>query len=363
MNAGATAKKPSKKKLSAAQAADSGARRPAKDRAAALAAMPLYATRPDVMAAALEIARRRDLNVAWVQHVVSQARFMPAIAQAVLPATGPAAKNWKLYRERFVEPKRIAAGVSFWQKNRETLERAHLATGVPEEIIVGIVGIETLYGKHGGGYRVIDALCTLAFDFPAAHPRAPQRTAFFLGELEAYLALTSRNDMDPLTLRGSYAGAMGMPQFMPSSWEKYGVDFDGDGKVDLYQNPKDVIGSVANYFKVFQWRAGMPTHYALELDPQRADLATLLLPDIKPTFTAFDMVAHGARLDEAGQQHAGALALLELQNGNDAPLYLAGTDNFYAITRYNWSSYYALAVIELGRAIRQALPAAPSMQK
>ncbi len=360
---GASAKKPVKKKPSHSQQQKNAQQRAAKDRALALASMPLYATRPEVLSATLEMAQRRELNAAWVQHVVAQARFMPGIVQAVLPASGPSAKNWNLYRERFVEPKRIAAGVAFWQKHRETLERAQQATGVPPDIIVGIIGIETLYGKHIGGYRVIDALCTLAFDFPAAHPRAAQRTAFFLGELEAYLALTSRNDMDPLALRGSYAGAMGMPQFMPSSWEKYGVDFDGDGRVDLYNSTQDVIGSVAHYFKAFQWRAGMPTHYALQLDPQTADLRTLLLPDIKPSFSAFDMVAHGARLDAAGQQHHGALALLELQNGGDAPLYLAGTENFYAITRYNWSSYYALAVIELGRAIQQALPDAASVQK
>lgn len=360
---GASTKKPVKKKPSHSQQQKNAQQRAAKDRALALASMPLYATRPEVLSATLEMAQRRELNAAWVQHVVAQARFMPGIVQAVLPASGPGAKNWNLYRDRFVEPKRIAAGVAFWQKHRETLERAQQATGVPPNIIVGIIGIETLYGKHIGGYRVIDALCTLAFDFPAAHPRAAQRTAFFLGELEAYLALTSRNDMDPLALRGSYAGAMGMPQFMPSSWEKYGVDFDGDGRVDLYNSTQDVIGSVAHYFKAFQWRAGMPTHYALQLDPQTADLRTLLLPDIKPSFSAFDMVAHGARLDAAGQQHHGALALLELQNGGDAPLYLAGTENFYAITRYNWSSYYALAVIELGRAIQQALPDAASVQK
>jgi membrane-bound lytic murein transglycosylase B len=317
--------------------------------------MPLYATRPEALAAVQDMAQRRGLNTAWAQHVVSQARFIPAIAQAVLPASAPSAKNWNLYRERFVEPRRIAAGVAFWQQHRATLERAQQATGVPPEIIVGIVGIETLYGKHSGGFRVIDALCTLAFDFPAAHPRAQQRTAFFLGELEAYLALTQRSDLDPLALRGSYAGAMGLPQFMPSSWEKYGVDFDGDGKVDLFKSPQDVIGSVANYFKAFQWQPGMPTHYTLQLDPQSADLRTLLAPDIKPSFSAFDMVAHGARLDEAGQGHHGALALLELQNGEGEPLYLAGTENFYAITRYNWSSYYALAVIELGQEVAAAM--------
>lgn len=362
MNTAAAAQKALKKKTPVVQQA-APTHKHRSPHSSALASMPLYATRPDALAAVQDMAQRRGLQVAWAQQVVSQARYMPTIAQAVLPASGPTAKNWKLYRERFVEPRRIAAGVAFWQQHLLTLERAQQSTGVPIEIIVGIVGIETLYGKHGGGFRVIDALCTLAFDFPASHPRAAQRTAFFRDELEAYLALTARNQLDPLALRGSYAGAMGMPQFMPSSWEKYGVDFDGDGKVDLYNSPQDVIGSVANYFKAFQWQPGMPTHYPLQLDPQNADLATLLQPDIKPTFSAFDMVAHGARLDAAGQRYPGALALLELQNGGDAPLYLAGTDNFYAITRYNWSSYYALAVIELGRAIAQALPARPDMQK
>ncbi len=363
ISAGANNKNGIKKKTRGKPQTEAVRQRAERERALALASMPLYATRTDALAFARQLAERRQLDTTWAQHTVAQARFLPAIAQAVLPATGSTAKNWKLYRERFVEPKRIAAGVAFWQKNRQTLERAQQATGVPAEIIVGIIGIETLYGKHSGGFRVIDALCTLAFDFPSSHPRAAQRTAFFQGELEAFLALTARNHMDPLTLRGSYAGAMGMPQFMPSSWEKYGVDFDGDGKVDLYHSPQDVIGSVANYFKAFQWQPGMPTHYPLQIDPQSADLATLLLPDIKPTFSAFDMMAHGARLDAAGQQHPGALSLLELQNGTEAPLYLAGTDNFYAITRYNWSSYYALAVIELGRAITQALPASATMQK
>ncbi|MDT8992035.1 lytic murein transglycosylase B [Curvibacter sp. APW13] len=363
IGAWAAPKKYPNKKPSASQKAQAVQQRVAKDRATLLAAMPLYAQRADALAAAQSIAQRRDLNQAWVAHIIGQARFMPSIAQAVLPPSGPGARNWNLYRERFVEPKRINAGVAFWQKHRETLERAQAQTGVPAEIIVGIIGIETLYGKNAGGYRVIDALCTLAFDFPVAHPRAAQRTTFFQSELEAFLALTARNNLDPLSLRGSYAGAMGMPQFMPSSWEKYGVDYDGDGKVDLYGSPADVIGSVANYFKAFQWQPGMPTHYPLELDPIRADLATLLLPDIKPSFSPFDMVAHGVRLDESAQRHPGALALLELQNGNDAPLYLAGTDNFYAITRYNWSSYYALAVIELGRAVAKAMPMPTAMQK
>ena len=250
---------------------------------------------------------------------------------------------------------RINAGVKFWRDNRETLERAEQQTGVPASIIVGIIGVETIYGQQIGTYRVMDALSTLAFDFPTQHPRAKERAAFFMSELEAFLALTQRTGTDPLALRGSYAGAMGLPQFMPSSWAKYAVDFDGDGRIDLFNNAADVIGSVANYFKAFQWRPGMPTHYAVRLNAQGLDKAALLAPDILPTFTAAAMAALGAELDAQALQHAGPLALVELQNGDAPPLYVAGTENFYAITRYNWSSYYALAVIELGQEVAAAM--------
>ncbi len=169
------------------------------------------------------------------------------------------------------------------------------------------------------------------------------------------MRLTQRTHTDPLALRGSYAGALGMPQFMPSSWDRYGVDFDGDGHVDLFHSPVDVIGSVANYFKAFNWQRGMPTHYPVRLVAQGLDKLALLAPDIVPTFTPANFVALGAELDAAALQHPGLLALVELHNGKAAPQYLAGTDNFYAITRYNWSSYYALAVIELGNAVAAAM--------
>jgi membrane-bound lytic murein transglycosylase B len=265
------------------------------------------------------------------------------------------AKNWQLYRSRFVEPLRIRAGVAFWQAHRDTLQRAEHETGVPAEIIVGILGVETIYGQQTGNFRVLDALATLAFDFPASHPRAAERSAYFKTELEQFLSWTFSTWRDPLTLKGSYAGAMGLPQFMPSSWAKYAVDFDGDGVVDLLGSPADAIGSVANYFKAFNWQPGLATHFPLDFDASKLDMTALMAPDILPTFSVENFQAKGVVLTGAALKHTGKLALIELQNGDAAPSYVAGTDNFYAITRYNWSSYYALAVIELGQAVKLAV--------
>jgi membrane-bound lytic murein transglycosylase B len=317
---------------------------------------PLYATRPDVLSAADEIADRLGIDRQWVRQAIGQSHYMPGIARAIAPPPVGTVKNWAVYRSRFIDPIRIRAGVKFWQDNRETLERAEQQTGVAAAIIVGIIGVETIYGQQIGTYRVMDALTTLSFDFPAQHPRAVERSAFFRSELEAFLALTRRTATDPLALRGSYAGAMGLPQFMPSSWSKYAIDFDGDGRVDLFHSAPDIIGSVANYFKAFGWKPGMPTHYPVRLTSEGADRAALLAPDILPSFTPAEMIAKGGELEALALVHNGPLALVELQNGDAPPLYLAGTENFYAITRYNWSSYYALAVIELGQAVATAMP-------
>ena len=185
--------------------------------------------------------------------------------------------------------------------------------------------------------------------------RAAERSEYFRGELEQFLSLQHRSGGDPLQPLGSYAGAMGLPQFMPSSHVKWAVDFDGDGRIDLSNSAADAIGSVASYFKGYGWQTGMPTHYPVAFDSARLDKEALLAPDILPSFSVASFTAKGAVLEGQALQHNGPLALVELQMGEAAPRYVAGTENFYVITRYNWSSYYAMAVIELGREVQQAM--------
>ncbi len=327
-----------------------------------------YGRRDDVMQFGADVAARRGIDVAVVQATLAQSRFVPRVAKLIMPPPTGTAKNWAAYLARFVEPQRINAGVAFWQANAAWLMQAEQRYGVPPEIVVGIIGVETLYGRHMGGFRVIDALATLSFDFPAERK---DRSAFFRDELEQFLVLNQREGSDPLSIKGSYAGAFGMPQFMPSSVLKYAVDFDGDGHIDLHTSAADVIGSVAHYLAEFGWQRGLPTHYEVTAPSDPGDRALLLGPDIVPTFTAQEFIDRGAvfgarapaaSASEATPGHpadnvasnADKLALVELQNGSDAPSFVAGTANFYAITRYNWSSYYAMAVIELGSSVRQA---------
>ena len=307
-----------------------------------------YAERDDVKRFAAEVAARRGLDAGWVQAALEQARFVPNVARFIMPPPADTPKNWAAYRARFVEPTRIRAGAAFWRANERWLLLAEERYGVPPQIVVGIIGVESIYGQQMGNFRVIDALSTLAFDFPSGRS---DRSAFFRDELESYFVLCRREGVDPLTWRGSYAGAIGMAQFMPSSINQYAVDFDGDGHIDLQNNPADAIGSVAHYLAEHGWTRGLPSRYAVIAPDDIHGLALLLAPDILPSFSASDFVANGARLSDAGLETASKLALVQLQNGDAPPSYVAGTTNFYAITRYNWSSYYALAVIELGEAV------------
>ncbi|HWI11307.1 MAG TPA: lytic murein transglycosylase B [Burkholderiaceae bacterium] len=320
-----------------------------------------YGRRDDVMRFGAELAERRGLDAEWVQDALQRARFVPLVTKFIMPPPAGSAKNWAAYRARFIDPVRVRAGAAFWRANEKWLELAEELYGVPPEIVVGIVGVETIYGQQMGNFRVVDALATLAFDFPTGRK---DRSAFFRDELESFFVMCQSEGIDPLQQKGSFAGAMGMPQFMPSSFNKYAVDLDGDGHVDLRGNPADVIGSVAHYLAESGWRRGLPTRFEVAVPVATTDRAILLAPDILPSFTLAEFAERGAQLNAAAfaadvrladAGGVGKLALVELQNGDAAPSYVAGTANFYAVTRYNWSSYYALAVIELGEAVAAEL--------
>jgi membrane-bound lytic murein transglycosylase B len=252
-------------------------------------------------------------------------------------------KPWYEYRAIFLNDKRERQGVEFYKQHRETLERAEREFGVPAELIVAVIGVETSYGRNMGSYRVLDALSTLGFDYPP-------RSAFFTSELKNYLILTRDQGMDPTKMKGSYAGAMGYGQFMPSSYRAYAVDFDGDHVIDIWENPVDAIGSVANYFKQHGWRPG-------QIVVAQADSAADTPPDIfvksrkelKPKRNIAQFAGKGVVAREQLDPEALAIAMrFELEKGYQ---YWLGLHNFYVITRYNHSAMYAMSVYQLSQAI------------
>lgn len=250
-------------------------------------------------------------------------------------------KPWYQYRPIFITPKRIKQGVAFLKENRETLQRAEQVYGVPPEVVTAILGVETFYGRQTGGYRVIDSLATLAFDYP------PRRT-FFRGELEQYLLLTREEQIDPLELTGSYAGAMGQPQFIASSYRRYAVDFDGDHHRDLWRNTVDAIGSVAYYLQIHGWQRDGAIAAQVTVP---ADVAAPLLElGIKPRNSVAEIRKLGVEVP-AGIPADTKAALIAFET-KDTPEYWLGFDNFYVITRYNHSPLYAMAVYQLSTAIR-----------
>lgn len=311
-----------------------------------------YDRRPEVRAFAEEVAARHDWDAHWVLAQLRDAKLQRSTQKLMMPAPAGQAKNWAAYRDRFVEPQRIAVGVGFWRANAEALERAETRFGVPPEVIVGIVGVETYYGRVMGNYRALDVLATLAFDFPEGRS---DRSAYFRGQLEELLMLARHEDVAPASLTGSYAGAIGLPQFMPGSINRHAIDFDGDGHVDLSGSAADAIGSIANFLAVHGWQRGMPATYGVVPPADPAARATMLAPDIVPSFDAATMTAMGAQLSPEGRAHAGLLALVSVDNGDAPPSFVAGTANFFALTRYNRSSYYARAVLALGEAVKGAL--------
>jgi membrane-bound lytic murein transglycosylase B len=297
-----------------------------------------------------EMVSRHGFERAELDALVAKTRFIDSAVQLVKPAPPGKPKNWKAYSERFIEPIRINAGVRFWNENAALLARAEAQYGVPAEIIVGIIGVETIYGRDTGRFRIVDVLATLAFAYPEA-PNRNDRMQFFRSELEKTLVLARKENIDPFSLLGSFAGAVGMPQFMPSNILKYGVDFDGDGIVDLRNSAADAIGSVANFLVAHGWdrNAGGPSVFPAEVAPSMA--WEPLLGGLEARYQLSELLGAGVatRTPLPDQRPYG---LIDLQNGADPTEYWLANANFFAITKYNRSYFYAMSVVELGRAVR-----------
>nr|WP_232429588.1 lytic murein transglycosylase B [Noviherbaspirillum autotrophicum] len=291
---------------------------------------------------------------AELEAIFRKARYVDTTIQLIKPAPPGRPKNWHAYRERFVEPVRINAGVAFWNANAEALARAEEQYGVPAEIIVGIIGVETIYGRNTGNFRVLDALTTLSFDYPDT-PNRVSRMKFFRGELENTLLFARESGIDPFTLLGSYAGAIGWPQFMPGSIRKYAVDFDGDGRIDLRNSPVDAIGSVAHFLAEHGWQRGEPIVFPASVSNAESGRSwdIFIGQGLEAKFKLDELKASGVApgVEPPADMQFG---LVDLQNGGEPTEYWLGSANFFAITRYNRSFFYAMSVVDLGRAVRNA---------
>ena len=303
-----------------------------------------YGNNPAAQAIVDELVAEEDFDREQLLQLFAQAERQDSILKAI---ARPAEKTkpWYEYREIFLNDKRERQGVEFFNEHRDTLLRAEREYGVPAEIIVAIIGVETYYGRIAGSYRVIDALSTLAFDYP-------KRSPFFTKELKNFLILTRDQGLDPLVLKGSYAGAMGYGQFMPSSYRAYAADFDGDGVADIWNNPVDAIGSVANYFKAHGWRPGDPVVFAADAPADvPPEWFVRARKDLKPTRTVAQFAEVGVVPREPIDPEAMATAMkFELQDGFE---YWLGLHNFYVITRYNHSAMYAMSVYQLSRRLAE----------
>jgi membrane-bound lytic murein transglycosylase B len=293
---------------------------------------------PEVSEFVARMAREHGFDAVELGRMFGEMKPNETIIKAFnTPAT---ARPWSYFRNLYVTEGRIDGGVAFWNANAQLLERARLTYGVPEEIIVSIIGVETIYGQYTGSFRIVDALYTLGFE-------VPRRSKFFRGQLEHFLLLTRVNHIDLESATGSYAGAMGLPQFMPSSYRQYAVDFDGDGRVDLWNSVADAIGSVANYLSRFGWEEG--DQIVLPAKVTGTDTESLERLGVKPSLTIAQMRSRGIETDAqvADDAKVGFFSL-EAEDGME---YWLSLKNFYVITRYNRSNNYAMAVYQLAQEV------------
>ena len=300
-----------------------------------------YAERPEVQTFVRELVKRHGFVESELKRVFARVKRADPVLEAI---SRPAerVRTWEEYRSALLTERRLAEGLEFWKKYRRTLERAEKKYGVAPEYVVAIIGVETFYGRNTGNWRVVDALTTLAFDYPP-------RSSFFRNELEQYLLFARNAGVDVFSVRGSYAGAIGLPQFMPSSTRAYAVDFDGNGHIDLQKSRSDAIGSVANFLKVHGWQrdADVLVNARVAGDAWRP-----FAEGLEPKHSMVALREAGIEFDSP--QPAGApVVLVELASGARPSDFRVGLRNFYVITRYNRSAFYAAAVADLARALRQ----------
>ena len=315
--------------------------------AAALPAAALDANRDDVRNFMKDMVRKHGFDETWLAGVMAAAESQPKIIE-LMSRPAEQVMPWHAYRDHFLTEERIAAGVEFWTAHRGQLADIERNTGVAQHVIVGILGVETFFGRITGKFRVTDALATLAFDFP-------QRGKYFREELEQFLLLAREDQVDPGVALGSYAGAMGSPQFMPSSYRAYAVDGDGDSRRDLWGSWGDVIASVANYLAKHGWRAGEPVAAAASLWFPHVD--GLVAGSLTPNTTVKSLRDRGLSFETS--LDGMAPAFLISVDGDQGPEFRAGFHNCGVITRYNHSVMYALAVHDLGSRIEALLPPSP----
>ena len=302
-----------------------------------------YAERREVQAFIQDMVQRHGFIDAELTYLFSRVRRTDPVLEAI-ERPAERTRTWRDYRAPFMEERRIADGIAFWRSHRGALTRAEKTYGVPAEVIVAIIGVETFYGRNTGRWRVVDALTTLAFDYPA-------RSNFFRAELESYLLFARDGNLDVFAMRGSYAGAMGLPQFMPSSARRYAVDFDKDGTVDLRRSPSDAIGSVGSFLRQHGWRKGAPVLATARVSGDA--WRSLGAGGFEPKVPLASWLEAGVRLERPSPGIEDLPAVLVELDAGDVRL---GFRNFYVITRYNRSAMYAAAVHDLSQALRARAP-------
>ena len=295
-----------------------------------------------------EMCRDHGFEREALRSLFGQIHYLDSVVKLINPPPVGTVKNWSAYRARFIEPRRLNAGTKFWNRYTVELERAQQEFGVPAEIIVGVLGVETMYGQATGKFRVVDSLTTLAFAYPETPNREP-RMAYFRNELKQALLYARESNVDPLSLHGSFAGAIGWPQFMPGSIRRYAVDFDGDGKIDLRNSAVDAIGSIASFLSQHGWQRDQPLVFPVRVTANMP-WPSLIGRSLEAKLSREELQVAGVIVPhEVPASHP--YGLFDLEDGSHPTRYLLGTQNFFAITHYNRSYYYAMAVIELGQAI------------